>query len=37
VRFDVRNDYENCSLVVIGDPGTTFTITEHWSEVGRNT
>ena len=37
VRYDVRNDYENCSLVVIGDPGTTFTITEHWSEVDRNT
>ena len=30
VRYDIRDDYQNCTLVVIGDPDTTFTVTEHW-------
>ena len=30
VRYNIRDDYQNCTLVVIGDPDTTFTVTEHW-------
>ena len=30
-RYDIRDDDENCKLVVIGNPGTTFTIIEHKS------
>ena len=30
VRYDIRDDYRNCKLIVIGDPDTTFTVTEHW-------
>lgn len=30
-RCDIRDDDENCKLVVIGNPGTTFTIIEHKS------
>ena len=26
---DIRDDYQNCDLVLIGDPGTSFTITEN--------
>lgn len=29
MRYDIRSDYQNCRLVIIGDPGTTFTITEY--------
>lgn len=30
-RYDIRDDDENCKLVVIGNTGTTFTIIEHKS------
>jgi hypothetical protein len=30
-RYDIRDDDENCKLVVIGNPGTTFTMIEHKS------
>jgi|GEM_PF-1199226 TonB family protein len=29
MRYNIRSDYQNCRLVIVGDPGTTFTITEH--------
>ena len=31
VRCDIRDDYENCKLVVIGNPGTMFNIIERKS------
>lgn len=28
IRYHVRNDYKDCTLIVIGDPGTTFKLIE---------